>query len=166
MKKKSFEKMPCSVARALEHVGEWWNILILRDAMMGLKRFDEFQISLGIAPNTLTRRLKSLVQSGLLDRRRYSERPPRDEYVLTERGQDFLPVIAALVAWGAKHYSPKGTDTLILSHKSKKAVEPVMIDKKTGKELSYSHVVFAAGPAATRLKKAYFSKIGLPVVEN
>lgn len=166
MEKKSFEKMPCSVARALEHVGEWWNILILRDAMMGLARFDEFQTSLGIAPNTLTRRLNSLVESGLLERRRYSERPPRYEYVLTERGQDFLPVMAALSAWGNKHCSPKGLDTMIVSRKGKKAVEPVVVDKKTGEELSYSDVLFAAGPAATKLKKMHFLKIGLPVVES
>ena len=166
MEKKSFEKMPCSVARALEHVGEWWNILILRDAMIGLTRFDEFQTNLGIAPNTLTRRLNGLVESGLLDRRRYSERPPRDEYILTDRGRDFLPVIAALLAWGNKHCSPKGADTLIVSRKSKKAVDTVVIDKKTGEELSYSNVVPAAGPAAPRLKKIFFSRMGLPVIEN
>lgn len=166
MEKKSFEKMPCSVARALEHVGEWWNILILRDAMMGLKRFDDFQTTLGIAPTTLTKRLNSLVESGLLERQRYSERPPRDEYVLTESGRDFLPVMIALAVWGNKHYSPKGTETLVVSHKNKKVVEPVMIDRKTGEELSYSDVVFAAGPASSRLKKMHYLKLGLPVIES
>lgn len=166
MEKKSFEKMPCSVARALEHVGEWWNILILRDAMMGLKRFDDFQTTLGIAPTTLTKRLNSLVESGLLERQRYSERPPRDEYILTESGRDFLPVMIALAVWGNKHYSPKGTETLVVSHKNKKVVEPVMIDRKTGEELSYSDVVFAAGPASSRLKKMHYLKLGLPVIES
>ena len=83
MRRKSFGNMQCPIARSLERVGEWWSILILRDASLGLTRFDEFQESLGIAPNILTRRLKALVEAGLLERRRYSERPPRDEYVLS-----------------------------------------------------------------------------------
>ena len=88
-------------------MGEWWSILILRDAFAGLTRFDEFQDSLGIAPNMLTRRLNALVEDGLLERRRYSERPPRDEYVLTERGRDFRPVLLAMMAWGNRHFAPK-----------------------------------------------------------
>ena len=89
MQRKSFADMACPIARGLERVGEWWSMLILRDAFAGMTRFDEFQQSLGIAPNMLTRRLAALVESGLLERRRYSERPPRDEYLLTERGRDF-----------------------------------------------------------------------------
>src|SRR5499427_4736053 len=90
----------CPCARAVETVGEWWNILILRDALQGFTRFDEFQKSLGIAPNMLTRRLNGLVEAGILERRRYNERPPRYEYVPTERGRDFRPVLLALLAWG------------------------------------------------------------------
>ena len=71
--------MPCPIARSLERVGEWWSMLIMRDALHGFTRFDEFQRSLGIAPNMLTRRLNALVDAGLLERRRYSEHPPRDE---------------------------------------------------------------------------------------
>ena len=81
MQRKSFGDMTCPIARGLERVGEWWSMLILRDAFAGMTRFDEFQNSLGIAPNMLTRRLRRLVEAGLLERRRYSERPPRDEYV-------------------------------------------------------------------------------------
>src|SRR5262245_32666310 len=103
MQRKSFGRMPCPIARSLERVGEWWSMLILRDAFHGMTRFDEFQTSLGIAPNMLTRRLNALVEAGLLERRRYSERPPRDEYVLTERGRDFRPVLITLLAWGNKH---------------------------------------------------------------
>src|SRR6201996_862482 len=99
MQRKSFGRMACPIARSLERVGEWWSILILRDAFYGLTRFDEFQTSLGIAPNILTRRLNALVESGLLERRRYSERPERFEYILTERGEDFRPVLWTLVAW-------------------------------------------------------------------
>src|SRR5215207_5012605 len=108
MQRKSFRTMPCPIARSLERVGEWWSILIIRDALHGMTRFDEFQKSLGIAPNMLARRLDALVEEGLLQRRRYSERPPRDEYLLTERGRDFKPVLAALVAFGKKHFAPPG----------------------------------------------------------
>ena len=108
MQRKSFGQMMCPIARSLERVGEWWSILILRDALHGLTRFDQFQKSLGIAPNMLTRRLAALVEAGLLERRRYSERPPRDEYVLTDRGRDFKPVLIALVAFGKKHFAAPG----------------------------------------------------------
>ena len=87
MQRKSFDDMACPIARSLEHVGEWWSMLILRDAFAGVTRFDDFQTNLGIAPNMLARRLAALVEGGLLERRRYLERPPRDEYVLTARGR-------------------------------------------------------------------------------
>src|SRR5664279_638258 len=100
MQRTSFAAMPCPIARSLEQVGEWWSMLILRDAFAGKKRFDEFEQSLGIAPNTLARRLAALVEAGMLERSRYSERPPRDEYLLTERGRDFRGVRVALLAFG------------------------------------------------------------------
>jgi DNA-binding HxlR family transcriptional regulator len=89
MQRKNFGKMPCPIARSLERVGEWWSILIIRDALHGFTRFDQFQKSLNIAPNMLTRRLSALVDAGLLQRRRYSERPPRYEYILTGIGAIF-----------------------------------------------------------------------------
>ena len=97
-----------SARRALTILGNRWTLLILRDAFGGTTRFDDFQQSLGIAPNMLARRLAALVEAGLLERRRYSERPPRDEYVLTERGRDFKPVLVALVAFGKKHFAAPG----------------------------------------------------------
>ena len=96
MQRTSFSAMPCPVARGLDRVGEWWSILILRDAFAGMTRFDEFQKSLGIAPTMLTRRLNALVAGGLLEKRRYSNKPPRDEYRLTPRGKDFHPVLIAM----------------------------------------------------------------------
>src|SRR3981189_1399917 len=98
MRRKSFEKMACPIARGLERVGEWWSMLIMRDALHGMTRFDEFEKSLGIAPNMLTRRLNALVEAGLLERRRYSEHPPRAEHLLTARGRDFRSAIVGLLA--------------------------------------------------------------------
>ena len=106
MRRKSFETMPCPIARSLERVGEWWSILILRDAFRGATRFEQFQKSLDIAPNMLTRRLNALVESGLLERRRYSERPPRDEYVLTERGPRFPPGAVGAARLGQPPFRP------------------------------------------------------------
>src|SRR5580693_395141 len=107
MQRTSFGNMKCPIARSLDRVGEWWSILILRDAFYGYTRFDEFQKSLGVAPGILTRRLNALVEAGLLERRRYSEHPPREEYVLTKRGRDFRPVMLAMLQWGNTHFAPE-----------------------------------------------------------
>ncbi|WP_235471377.1 winged helix-turn-helix transcriptional regulator [Herbaspirillum hiltneri] len=93
-------------------VGEWWSILILRDCLRGLTRFDQFQKNLAISPNMLTRRLQTLVDAGLLERRRYCEHPPRHEYILTERGRDFRIVIAAMYDWGSRHLPIEGQTDL------------------------------------------------------
>lgn len=106
-------------------------MLILRDAHAGLARFDEFRKSLGIAPTILTRRLSTLTEEGLLEKRRYSERPPRDEYVLTEAGQDFLPVLFAIGAWGQK-YRSGGEVTRFFDAETGTEIDPVTIDRVTG----------------------------------
>ena len=135
MKHKGFEEMRCPIARSLERVGEWWSILILRDAFKGMTRFDQFQKSLGIAPNMLTRRLGTLVDSGLLERRLYSEKPPRYEYILTDRGRDFRPVLWALVAWGNKHFQPEEQTMIVVNAETGEPAEPVLIDARSGREL-------------------------------
>jgi DNA-binding HxlR family transcriptional regulator len=140
--------MPCPVARSLERVGEWWSILILRDASLGLTRFDQFQRSLDISPNMLTRRLNALVDADLLERRRYSIRPPRDEYILTEKGRDFWPVLCSLLAWGNKHFAPEGPSVVIINRKTGQQSDPVVIDRHTGQLLTPSDFQAAAGPAA------------------
>jgi DNA-binding HxlR family transcriptional regulator len=149
MQRKSFEGMPCPIARSLEHVGEWWSMLILRDAARGTTRFDAFQKSLGIAPNMLTRRLNGLVEAGLLERRRYSEHPPRDEYVLTPRGHDFRPVLWALLAFGNRHFAPEGESVVLVDAQTGLRAEPVLVDRVSGKEMTPSTFRPAPGPAAT-----------------
>jgi DNA-binding HxlR family transcriptional regulator len=148
MQRKTFGNMQCPIARSLERVGEWWSILILRDAFHGLTRFDQFQKSLDIAPNMLTRRLNALVESGLLERRRYNERPPRDEYVLTERGRDFRPVLWALLSWGNKHFAPEGKSVVIVDRETGAEADPVLIDRASGRPLTVAAFRSAAGPAA------------------
>jgi DNA-binding HxlR family transcriptional regulator len=128
--------MACPIARSLERVGEWWSILILRDAFAGKSRFDEFQQSLGIAPNMLTRRLTTLVEAGMLETRLYSTRPPRCEYVLTARGRDFRPVLISLLAFGDKHFKIEGGGGAhIVNAVTGEAVEPMLVDRQSGRPL-------------------------------
>jgi DNA-binding HxlR family transcriptional regulator len=149
MQRKSFDTMQCPVARGLDRIGEWWSILILRDALQGLTRFDEFQNSLGIAPNMLARRLNRLVEVGILERRRYSERPPRYEYLPTECGRDFRPVLLALLAWGNKHFAPEGPSVCLVDAKTGETAVPVMVDQNSGRPLLGGDFKVMAGPAAS-----------------
>jgi DNA-binding HxlR family transcriptional regulator len=156
MQRKNFGQMQCPIARSLERVGEWWSILILRDAFRGLTRFDEFQKSLEIAPSMLTRRLGALVEAGLLERRRYSERPPRDEYVLTARGRDFRPVLVSLLAWGNRHFAPEGVSVMLVNRKTGAAVDPILADPATGQPITDLDYALAPGPAAgARVRRIY-----------
>ncbi len=153
----------CPVLRSLKHVGEAWSFLILRDALAGMTRFDEFQRNLDIAPNILTDRLSSLVESGLMERRRYCERPPRDEYHLTQRGRDFRPVMQALLAWGNQHLAPEGESVVIVNKETGEQAEPVMIDRRSGRPLSDPVFTNAAGPAANeRTQRRYPSMNQFP----
>ncbi|ROM69650.1 transcriptional regulator [Pseudomonas brassicacearum] len=135
MKKASFQRMPCPVARALEHIGDGWSLLILRDAFYGLRRFDEFLTSLGIASNTLTRRLNTLVANGLLERRPYQDNPPRHEYHLTEAGRDLRQVILTLMDWGARH--AEGSHKVFLADEvTGRQVKLALMDVNTGKPIT------------------------------
>jgi DNA-binding HxlR family transcriptional regulator len=149
MQHKSLRNTVCPIARSLEHVGEWWSILILRDAFAGASRFDDFQTSLGIAPNMLTRRLKSLVASGLLEKRRYSEKPARYEYVLTKKGWDFRPVLWSLIAWGNEHFAPEGESIMIVDAATGERADPVLVDRRSGRLLQAPEFIAAPGPAAS-----------------
>ena len=108
MRRTSYEDMNCSVAQCLEVVGEWWSPLILREAFLGVRRFDDFQARLGISRNVLTQRLCRLVEHGVLERIPYQEHPPRHEYHLTEKGRDLWLVVTAMRQWGDKWAAPDG----------------------------------------------------------
>ena len=100
MKHASFAEMRCSIARTLEMIGPWWAFLILRDAFMGVRRFKDFERSLGIAKNTLASRLKLLVENGLLDKVAASDGSKYSEYQLTQKGQELFPILLAISQWG------------------------------------------------------------------
>lgn len=136
MKRTSFAAMRCPIARGLERVGEWWSMLILRDAIRGNTRFEEFQTGLPIAPNMLSRRLEALVRAGLLARRRYRAHPPRYAYRLTDRGRDFFPVLVALMNWGNKHFPAAGAPSRLLNARTGSAVDAAMVDLRSGRVLN------------------------------
>jgi DNA-binding HxlR family transcriptional regulator len=138
----------CPIARALGVMGDLWSVLIIRDAIYGLKRFDEFQSSLKIAPNILTQRLKALVAEGILERRPYQTRPLRHEYMVTAKGRDLQPVLWALMAWGNRYMSADGHLVDLADPTTNAIIEPVMVDAATGRPLSEG-VCVVPGPAAT-----------------
>lgn len=147
--------MSCPIARSLEHVGDWWNILILRDAAYGLTRFDHFQKALGIGTAMLTRRLNQLIRAGLLKKQRYSVRPPRYEYLLTDRGREFRQVLLAFVQFGNRNFSPDGQSILIAERENGHPVDLGLFDRATGREIMPDELSVIAGPAAsegTRLR--------------
>ncbi|TCQ99056.1 HxlR family transcriptional regulator [Neorhizobium sp. JUb45] len=156
MKKISFGEMQCPIARGLERVGERWTMLILRDAFNGLTRFDEFEENLGIAPNILTARLKALVEAGLLEKRRYCDRPPRNEYIVTERGWDFRPVMLMLQSWATTHYAPEGKSVVLINRQTGLEADPTVVDAVSGLPISDPVFRLVPGPAANeRTRKRY-----------
>lgn len=148
MQRKSLTSDECPIARSLDRVGEWWSILIMRDALQGLRRFDEFSRSLGIAPNMLTRRLTALVEAGMLERRAYSERPPRYEYVPTARGEDFRMVLMSLVAFGNRHYAEEGASVQVVERETGQPLQPMLVSGE-GRVVPMEHCMLQAGPAAS-----------------
>jgi len=146
MQRTRFDSMPCPLARAMDHLSDSWNVLILRDAFYGLRRFDEFESALGIASNTLTRRLKELVAGGLLERRRYADKPPRHEYVLTAKGRDLRPVLLTLLAWGNKYSHPPGSAVRLVDTSTGEPVELALVDANSGKPIGPEHQVLRRAP--------------------
>jgi len=147
MRRTSFAGMHCSIARSLEVMGDWWTPLILRDLHLGLTRFDELATDLEISRNLLTTRLAALVEHGLVERRRYSEHPPRDTYHLTAAGRDLVPVLAALSAWGDRWVAPKQGPPVRLQHRTcGKFFTPTVSCSHCGEPVAADDIVTHGGP--------------------
>jgi DNA-binding HxlR family transcriptional regulator len=146
--KRDYDGQNCSIARALEVVGERWTLLIVRDVFLGLRRFDEIRDDLGIARNVLADRLNRLVEEGILERVRYSERPERFEYRLTPKGRELNVALTALRQWGDKHLSEK--PPRLLRRKSDKKPVVAALVCKGSEVLRPDEVELVAGPGATR----------------
>lgn len=149
MRRKSLADFECPIARSLDLVGDAWSLLILRDALLGATRFQDFQARLGMPPNTLTRRLTLLTEQGLLTRRQYEDRPPRERYELTEMGTELLPVLLAFSAWGNRWLSPEGPVLECVHAVTGAPLEPCVVDKRSREPLGVGTVSLRAGRGAS-----------------
>ena len=139
----------CSIARALELVGERWTILILRDVFLGTYRFEKLQNELGIARNVLQTRLERLVEEGILRRVQYEQRPPRFEYRLTEAGRDLFPVVVSLLQWGDRWTAGEAGPPLLLVHEPcGQPAGAVLACSQCGEEITLENVHPELGPGA------------------
>lgn len=149
MQRTSFEDMNCSVAQCLELVGEWWSLLIVRDAFLGVTRFDDFQARLGISRNILNQRLNRLVDSGVLKRVPYQDHPPRSEYRLTDKGRDLWPVVNAMRQWGDRWAAPAGPPVKMRHTRCGRVVKAVPVCSHCGEPLDARTVTVVPGPGAS-----------------
>jgi DNA-binding HxlR family transcriptional regulator len=150
MRKVSFADMNCSVAQALEIIGEWWTLLILRDCFLGVRRFEDFVERLGISRNVLATRLETLVNAGLLERRPYDEARSRYDYILTDKGRALWPMMTALRQWGDEWILGAGNEPLLLEHRDHgHRATAQMTCEECGETLDARSVKVISGPGAT-----------------
>ena len=139
--------LPCSVARALSVVGDRWTLLILRDAFLGMRRFEDFQRDLGTTRHRLAERLRTLVAHGILERVRYQDRPPRFEYRLTEKGRDLYPVVVSLTRWGDRWMTDRQGPPVELIHRvCGKTTMPALACPECGAAVAARDMIARPGP--------------------
>jgi DNA-binding HxlR family transcriptional regulator len=161
--------MNCSLARSLEMVGEWWTLLIIREAMWGTSRFDDFHKRLGIARNILTTRLAALEVHGIVDRRPTEESARIYDYVLTEKGWDLFTTIVSLMQWGDRWVHAKaGPPIQFFDRVSGKRIQEIAVRNAEGKPLSPQEVDIRPGPGAHRatVRRAKLAQKGLGLAEQ
>jgi DNA-binding HxlR family transcriptional regulator len=150
MQRTSFADMTCSIARTLDIAGEWWSPLILRDVHLGITRFDDLRRDLGISRKVLTERLERLVEQGVLERRAYSEHPPRHDYVLTEKGGELVDVLLAMLAWGDRWTAgDKGPPVLLRHQGCGELTHSEIRCARCGKLLHAKEVTVEPGPGGS-----------------
>ncbi len=147
MRRKSLTDMNCSVAEALDVVGDPWTLLIVRDGLWGHRRFSEFHERLGIPRNTLTTRLEKLVNAGIFDKVQYQSNPVRHEYVLTEKGMALRPVVVSLMSWGDQWSGTGKRPVKLVDRLTGEELDPVLVDRVSGRALAEISVKAIGGPA-------------------
>ncbi|MCO5997439.1 winged helix-turn-helix transcriptional regulator [Actinoallomurus rhizosphaericola] len=145
---RTYDDQNCSIARALEIVGERWTLLIIRDAFEGVRRFDDFQADLGVARNVLTDRLSRLCDEGILRRHRYQERPDRYEYRLTRKGVGLWPAMMSLLLWGDQHYAEDGSPVVLTHRGCTGRLTPALTCSECGAAMGPTDVEPRPGPGA------------------
>jgi DNA-binding HxlR family transcriptional regulator len=146
VKRKSLSEDKCPVARGLDIIGDWWTLLIVRDALAGVSRFNDFGRSLGVAKNSLSTRLKALVEHGILDIRPASDGSTYQEYVLTSKGSALAPVLISLAQWGTEHAcKPGDTMSLFVDKKRKRQLKTIEMKASDGRVLQSSDIHWLSG---------------------
>jgi DNA-binding HxlR family transcriptional regulator len=145
---RTYDDQNCSIARALELVGERWTMLVLREAFTGRRRFDEMAEDLGIARNVLTARLGHLVEEGVLAKARYQARPERFEYRLTDKGLDLWPILISLLQFGDRHYAPAGPPVVLTHSDCGGTIDEHRLCERCGARMNARTVRAAPGPGA------------------
>ncbi len=162
MERKTFADAPCSIARSLDVIGDWWAPLIIRECLYGVTKFDDMTRWLGIGRNILARRLSLLVDQGVLERRRYSEHPPRYEYVLTDKGYDAALVLLAMMPFGERWTFPQDREPIqLFDRRTGRRVRPAVVDAETGEALDPRELYAGPGPgfpAARRVRQERFQE--------
>lgn len=135
MRRKSLAGMQCSIAQTLDVVGDPWTLLVVRDALFGTTRFEHFQRRLGIPRTTLSARLDTLVEHGVLERREYQEHPLRHDYLLTEKGRALRPIMVAMLQWGDRWSGLPEPPVTLVDGDTGQAIDPVYVDRASGRPL-------------------------------
>jgi DNA-binding HxlR family transcriptional regulator len=149
-----FESQNCSIARALAVVGERWTLLVMREVLLGRRRFADIARNTGVAPNILSDRLQTLVDHGLLRRQRYGEHPEAFEYHPTRKGVDLNPVLITLMAWGDRHVAPEGAPRVVVHTDCGHDAAPRLHCEHCGEVLEPSASAVRAGPGASERQRA------------
>lgn len=159
MRRTSFSDMSCPIARSLDLIGEWWTLLIIREAFWGSRRFGEFEANLGIAPNVLSQRLMRLVEGGILEVVSESQNGRALEYRLTPKGIELSPILVALAQWGDRNLArPEGPATHIVERATGQEVAPITLMSASGRPLSPKEIAVVAGPGASPKERERLAK--------
>jgi DNA-binding HxlR family transcriptional regulator len=150
MRRTSFAKADCPIARSLDALGDWWSLLIVRDAMLGKRRFSEFQKSLGVAKNILTVRLRALVDDGILETAPASDGSAYQEYVLTPKGRGIFPIMVALRQWSEEFEPDPAIATLLVDRETGRPVRKLELHAQDGRLLSGADTMLKPNPALKR----------------
>ena len=145
---------PCSIARTLSVIGDRWTILIIRNAFLGIRRFDDFQAQLDVTRHLLTDRLGQLVAEDILYKAPYQEKPVRYEYKLTSKGKELYPVLMTLVSWGDKWMvTEAGVPLEYLDRRTGRPIDPILVDGNTGEPIKANRVTFRPGPGLEKIAR-------------
>ena len=163
MRSKGFEGMACSIAAVMGAIGDRWGLLIMRDILLGLSRYEDLRVSTGVTNTTLADRLKTLEDNGLIERRRYQSRPDRFDYLPTAKGQDLGLLMQAMVQIGDRwRANSDGPPMKFVDKRTGRSVKLITVDKKTAEPVAAQHLGVQPGSGADEAMKWRLTKSARP----